>query len=72
MFFNAYIILEDNQILKEKKKFDTFLFSKKGTFSTNKRCPALIVKKKFGVSHWNLVLLNVFDLKSTDFPFKMS
>ena len=30
-----------------------------------------VVEKHFGVSHWNLVLLNVFDLKSTDFPFKM-
>ena len=30
------------------------------------------LKTFFGVSHWNLVLLIVFDLKSTDFPFKMS
>ena len=29
-------------------------------------------KKIFGVSQWNLVILNVFDLKSADFLFKMS
>ena len=56
VFFNAYIILEDNQILNKKFGY-FFLFSKKGTFSKKKFCPALIVKNIFGVSHWNLVPL---------------
>ena len=47
VFFNAYIILEDNQIFLKKHFFDLFLFSKKGTFSKNKFCLALIVEKHF-------------------------
>ena len=47
MFFYAYFILEDNQILNKIKKNYTFLSFKKGIFSNKKFCPAQIGEKHF-------------------------
>ena len=48
VFFNAYIILEENQILNKTNIFVIlFLFSKKVIFPKKKFCPALIVEHNF-------------------------
>ena len=67
-------ILYSKKIKSEiKNRFDTFFDFLKRVIFPKKVLPSSHSCKLFyGVSHSNLVLLNVFDFKSADFPLKMS